>query len=100
MSKQKDQGKSGFQDTRIIGIILLAIGVVYTFSAKRQFYESLVWYGLGIFLLARYDPEKDVRFTKQRRIIMWVGGALAVGAFIYELVMFILKLTSTANASI
>jgi len=97
MFKQKDQRGSSFQDTRIIGIILLAVGVVYTFNARRQFYESLVWYGLGIFLLARFDPDKEVSYPKARRILMWAGITLAAGAFLYEMAVFLLKIKSAAN---
>jgi len=99
MAKKEDQGKTVYQDTRIIGIILLAVAGYYTFNTKRQFYESLVWYGLGIFLLARYDPQKEVSYVRVRRIVMWAGAALAVGAFLYEMAVFLLKMTSASRSA-
>ena len=87
-----------FTSMRFIGGVLLAIGAIYLFSPNRQIYEAFVWIGLGVFLLARFNQDADVKYRRARMGLVWAGLLVATGAFLIEIIAYVQKLLTAAGA--
>jgi hypothetical protein len=83
------------KEMRLVGLILLVIGTLQLFNQARQGYESLIWLGLGLALIARFDPAENIKFKLFRKFVLWAGVIISIVALIIQILTYFAQILQT-----